>query len=299
MRTELIRQLHAVASPQLGLITNRQADAIGMTPAMRRNAIARGWICRERRGVYVLAGQPPSAWRSIYAAVLAAGPEAAISHTSAARIHAIYGIAGSEIELTLPGHRNPLLADVRAHRSKTIVAGDLQERRGVLITSPVRTIIDVADRYHEPLLGKIVDEGAIARLWTPESVLARINQFRAIPPHLTELRRVLAARTGEGQPDSALEQRVFRIVKRAFPGYVIHFQVVLDGQLIIMDIAWPKLRIDAEVDGIFVRTTSSSKFEHERRRQNILGRNGWRIIHLTASMDDHAIVAELAPLFHS
>jgi hypothetical protein len=66
-----------------------------------------------------------------------------------------------------------------------------------------------------------------------------------------------------------------------------------------MDIAWPSLRIDCEVDGMLVRTASSSKFEQERRRQNILGRHGWTIIHLTASMDDAAIVAELDPLFRA
>jgi len=273
-------QLLALASRQLGVFSVRQAAALGVTNSMLDNAVARGWLYRERLRIYAIAGLPPSRWRPIYAAALAAGPNAAISHTSAAMIHSLYGVASDGIELTMPCGKGRQLDGVRVHRSRTLTKPDLEERRGLLVTNPVRTLIDLAGRFHEPLLGTIVDEGAIGRLWTPGTVMARLDQLGGGMAGQAELRRVLALRLGEGRPDSPLEQRVIRIVKPVFPGFVVHHQVVLDGAVIEMDIAWVREKIDAEVDGMFTRARSRSKFERTALRANILARHGWRIVHL-------------------
>ncbi len=154
----------------------------------------------------------------------------------------------------------------------------------------------MAPRWGEPMLGRIIDEGAIARLWKAETIEERIADARRGAAGVTVLRRLLAERLGEGNPDSRLEQRVIRVIKRSVPGYVVHHRVVLDGEVIDMDIAWVTEKIDGEVDGLNTRAVSRTKFERTCRRENILAAHGWRIVHFTAKMDDATIVAQVAPL---
>jgi hypothetical protein len=296
MKPDAINQLLTIAAGQDGLVSVEQARTVGVSPSMLLKAAERGWLERQRRGVYVVAGVGPSEWRPVRASTLMAGPDAVVSHTTAAAMHKFHGVLSDGIELTVPHPARRNLHGVRIHRSKTLVDGDAQDLDGFRVTTPVRTLIDVADRFHDPLLGSILDEGAIARLWTAEAVSARLGDSSRGVTGVSELRRLLAPRLGEGNPDSQLEQRVIRLIKQVAPGYTLHHRVVLDGVVIEMDIAWVLQKIDGEVDGLRTRALSRTKFEHERRRANILAAHGWRIVHFTHQMDDKMLVAQLAPL---
>jgi very-short-patch-repair endonuclease len=295
METETIHQLHEVAAGQHGLVTLEQAASVGASYQMIRAATERGWLRRERRGIYVVAGAAPSRWRPVVAAGLAAGPDAAVSHTTAAAASHIYGVVASEIEVTVPRPISRSLQGVRIHRGD-LPPRDVEIRNGVRVTTPVRTLIDLTGRFRDPLLGKVIDEGAIARLWTAEAILERLDGPRRGVAGATRLRDLLVLRVGEGNPDSQLEQRVVRVLKQVAPGYTLHHQVVLEGEVIDMDIAWADQKVDGEIDGLRTRAKSRTKFERSCRRQNMLTAHGWRIVHFTAGMDDATLVAQVAPL---
>jgi hypothetical protein len=295
MRRDVLVQLLALAATQLGLFSIRQAHALGVTNSMLDHAVACGWIRRERMGVFLVAGTQPSPWRAALAAALAGGPVSAISLTSAATFHRMYGVAADRPELTVPYGVSLKLTGVTVHRSRTLLPGDVEQRHGVNVTTPVRTVIDLAARLHDPLLGKIVDEGTISRLWTPEQLSARLDQLHTGVPGRGELARVLAVRLGEGNLDSQLEQRVLRVIKPVFPGYVLHPHVTIDGQVFDMDIAWFSEKVDGEVDGLAPRKNSQSKLLRTSLRANFLAAHGWRIVHFTHGMEDRTILAQLAP----
>jgi very-short-patch-repair endonuclease len=295
MERTFIERLLTITSGQLGLVSIDQAAAVGVTLPMLRAAADRGWLHHQRHGIYVAAGVGPSRWRPVVAAALAAGSDAVVSHTTAAAAHHFYGIETDEIDLTIPLNSRRSLQGVRIHRS-TLPPEDVQHRYQVQLTTPVRTLIDISGGIHAPLLGRIIDEGAIARLWTAELIMSRIDGHRRGVKGVAELRPLLALRVGEGNPDSKLEQRVVRAVKGVAPGYTLHHQVVLDGEVITMDIAWVDEKIDGEADGMLVRAASRTKFERSCRRDNILAAHGWRIVHFTAEMDDKTLVAQIAPL---
>ena len=297
MQTPQINQILSLASLQFGLFTAEQVEQFGVTRSMLQNAVARGWLRHERRGVFSVAGRPRSPWQPVYAAALAAGPPAMISCSSAAAINSIPLIAMTNIELTVPSPMYRKLDGVRFHQSRTLLPDDAQIRHGVSITTPVRTLIDLAPRFDEGFLGKVVDEGTISRLWTPERISSRSDLLPRGVPGLRKLERQLALRYHEGRPDSPLEQRILRVVKWVFPGYVTHHQEVLEGEVIDMDIAWIQERIDGEIDGLTTRASSRTKFERTSRRENILQAHGWRIVHLTHGMNDETLIAQLAPFF--
>ncbi len=222
-----------------------------------------------------------------------------ISHSAAAAIHGFWGVATVAPELTLPpGGRR--LAGVTIHRSVALPPNDVMQRCGVKVTSPIRTLIDIAPFTNEYVLARIIDEGAMARLWTAEAIGSRLAGLaESRRAGVAGLRRLVAIRLGEGHPDSVLEQRIFRVLKGRVPAFVVHHHVELGGRILELDMAWPDHRIAGEVEGRRVRLTSRTKFDSDRLRSNLLLRDGWREVHLTAGMDDTTLLAQVVPLFPS
>jgi len=292
-----VTSLQALARTQHGLFTLAQARSAGATRTALARAVDRRWLRPVRRGVYAFGGRPPSRWESITAATLAAGPEAVISHRSAAEIHGFWGIAAATPELTIPGRGTRCLDGVVVHRGPDLVACDIVGRAHLPVTSPVRTAIDLAASCGDHLLGRLLDEGAIARLWRAEDIAERLDlPGGSVRGGTRRLRVLLAQRLGEGHPDSLLEQRVIRVLKGRVAPFVVHHRVTLRDRVVDMDVAWPDRRIDGEIDGYRVRSASRRSFDADRVRANLLAAHGWRTVHFTSTMDAATIVGQVAPL---
>jgi very-short-patch-repair endonuclease len=67
----------------------------------------------------------------------------------------------------------------------------------------------------------------------------------------------------------------------------------LDGEVYVLDIAWPGEKVAVEADGQFVRQQAYGKFTHERHRANVLLAHGWRVPRVTAAMDDAMILSDV------
>src|SRR5580704_9241523 len=116
MERAAIDQLLSLAAGQQDLVTIQQAAKLGVSLSMLLAASKRGWLHRERRGVFSVAGARPSSLRPVVAAALAGGPEAVISHTTAAEQHAFFGVMAAGIELTIPHRLRRNLQGVTVHR---------------------------------------------------------------------------------------------------------------------------------------------------------------------------------------
>jgi hypothetical protein len=236
---------------------------------------------------------------AILAAALRAGPEAVISHKAAAVIHGFWGVAIPQPELTVPGTAGRQLAGTTVHRLRAeLPACDVQPWHGAKVTTPIKTLVDMAPAFSDYLVGKAIDEGTISKLWTPERIDRRIKTLdRTGRPSIERLLGLVRPRLAEGDPESVLEQRVIRALKGNVPDFKIHYVIVLEGQTIVMDVAWPEYLIDGEADGLTVRKASRSKYDGDRLRSNLVERYGWRQVHFTSTMDDRTILAQVVPLF--
>ena len=192
-----IEQLLTVAARQHQLVSTDQATALGVSPTALRAAVERGWLRPVRRGIVGVVGAPRSPWERIVAASLAAGPDAVVSHRAAAAVHRFKGVALPPPELTVPRLRRVRLGGVRVHRSGDLDLADVQEQAGIRITTPMRTVIDIAGGTDDYLLGRILDDGAVRRLWTAEAVSVRLGELgRSGRAGTVRLRRLLADRLG-------------------------------------------------------------------------------------------------------
>jgi hypothetical protein len=123
-----------------------------------------GRMVRVHGGVYALGHRQISARALAAAAVLACGPTAVLSHDSAA---ALWGLRRwpQRPEVTAPEqHRRP---GIRSHRSTTLSSRDIRRHHGIRVTSPARTIADVAPRLTDRRLIRVVNDARVAKHLTP------------------------------------------------------------------------------------------------------------------------------------
>jgi hypothetical protein len=232
------------------------------------------------------------------AAALAAGPLAVISHSSAAAVHRFDGfLPGRHADLTVPRSARLMLDGVTVHRARDLAPDDIVERRAIRITSAVRTIVDIAATTNDHRLARVIDEGAIRRLWTPDGIARRLDELRRCGrPGVRRLDRLLVPRVGERNADSALEQRVFRVLKPRVPPFVTHYPLTLSGETLIVDLALRDFKIAGEVEGREVRSMSRGAFDRGKLKANLLIAHGWRLVYFTSTMDDETIVRQVTAL---
>jgi hypothetical protein len=128
-----------VAERQWGNITHAQLRSVGFSKDHIDGMVRRGLLHRRHRGVYAFGAPSPAPESRWAAALLAAGKGSALSRTSAA---AFYGqlVVRDVIEVVAPTRRR---GDERL-RVRTAKRFDVIERRGLRVTSPAQTLLDLA-----------------------------------------------------------------------------------------------------------------------------------------------------------
>jgi len=148
--------LAVLAGRQRGYVTRRQLLAGGVPPATIDHWIVCGRLIRVHAGVYAVGHVPQEPASRAYAAVLACGPRALLSHRSAASLWGLVKGWKEPLEVTAPAkHVRP---GIRAHRSTTLTPADRRRWLGVPVTSAERTVLDVAPRLSNRQLTRMVND---------------------------------------------------------------------------------------------------------------------------------------------
>jgi predicted transcriptional regulator of viral defense system len=131
------------ASSQHGVFTWDQAVACGLSPEMVRRRIAAGRWERLSKGIYRLGGAPATWRQGLLATCFAAGPDAVASHLAAAALHRLPA-GRTRLEITVPKGRRFRREDVVAHETTLLPAVDVESVDGIPVTTPARTVVDLA-----------------------------------------------------------------------------------------------------------------------------------------------------------
>jgi hypothetical protein len=191
-------RLSAIAEEQWGLVTRRQAEGAGVSPATMTRLAGRGVLDRVAHGVYRLAGAPPSDHTELRAAWLQLAPETCAwertpeqgvaSHRSAAALYGIGHLPADRHEFTLPVRRQSRRSDVRLHVGR-LTNGERITLRGMPVTRPSRITADLVIEREEP--------EAIAQI-VADAIRASYNYPRTIVNALAPHARQLGFRRGDG-----------------------------------------------------------------------------------------------------
>lgn len=159
-------KLAQLAGDQWGLITRRQAEAAGVSPATLQRLSSRGSLERTGHGVYHLAGAPIPDHVSLRAAWLQLAPDVpawerkpeqgVVSHRSAAALYGLGHLPADTHEFTLPTRRQVRRTDVRIHH-RALADDESVIQHGLPVTRPARIASDLlADREDPEAVGQII-----------------------------------------------------------------------------------------------------------------------------------------------
>lgn len=148
-------QIARLAQRQFGHIARRQLLDLGVPGRTITSWVDNGRLIRVHAGVYCVGHRQYSPEAIAMAAVLACGPDAVLSHDSAA---ALWGVRKWPAipEVTAPHCRRR--THIRTHRTQTLTRQDVRRHRGIRVTSPSRTILDIQARLTDKQLTRAVNE---------------------------------------------------------------------------------------------------------------------------------------------
>jgi very-short-patch-repair endonuclease len=235
------------------VVSRQQLIDLGFTPKAIKHRVARGRLHRIARGVYAVGRPELTQFGRWMAALLSTGPEAVLSHTSAAALWGIAKQRGNAIHVSVPAHlRRSISRGITVHRRRGLSA---TKRHGIPVTTPVDTLIDLASELQRDALEVAINEADKLDLVDPETLRAEIEGERR--PGAAKLRAVLDRFT---RTDSPLEREFLRIVREAgLP--TPRTQQRVNGHRV--DFFWPELNLVVETDGLrYHRTPSQQAKDH-------------------------------------
>jgi len=262
------KQIGALATSQHGIVSSAQLHEIGLNNRAVSRRVADGRLIRMHRGVFAVghtALRPEAYWM---AAVLACGPNAALSHASAAALWGIRPTSAALTDVVIPtqaGRRRR--KGIRTHRT------DLPQtttHRGIPVTSPARTLIDLATTLPRRALTRAVEEAEKREL-----DLSGLTQLTGRPG--TTVVREELNRLPTGNTRSTFEIAFLRFCQAQNipkPQANVHIQGLL------VDFTWPGTRVVVEADS-FEHHGTRQAFERDRHRDAILHAAGYNTARYT------------------
>jgi very-short-patch-repair endonuclease len=293
------------AARQHALVTLEQARVCGFTEeAIRRRVEAGSWR-RVRHAVYLLNGAPQTWEQAALAAVLASGPEAVTSHSTAGVLWGLPNVLHEVIfEVSTPRPRRVRQPGVRVHRTMRFLEIEHAVRHQIPVTSVARTLVDLSGSMSVQQLGIATDfarRECELRLVELQRCVAGLAPARGRKP--TRIQAVLRARLERhDETESGLEMRVLRaIVNAGLPEPVQQYRLRIGERWCRIDLGYPELKLAIEVDG-WTHHAPRSAFDAYRARDNDLALIGWDRLHFTSTFTNKQIAdtveAKLAALAH-
>jgi very-short-patch-repair endonuclease len=236
-----------LARRQHGVLMRRDLLALGFTPSAIRHRIATGRLHQVRRGIYAVGRRELTREGRWMAALLASGKDAVLSHGSAA---ALWGI-GPEwhlIEISVRHKNWSRLSGVKGRGRPSLPDQDITARRGIPVTTPMRTVLDqAATPISDASLERLVNEADSTRgVDFDLRAMRGYCDLRSGEPGVRRLRRLLDPETFR-LSDSELE-RLFRPLAIAAGLPQPLTKVRVDGYEV--DFYWPDLDLVVETDSL-------------------------------------------------
>lgn len=233
------------------------------------------------------------------AAVLACGPEAVLSHRSAGQLWRLIPRAPALPEITRP-RTSRRREGIVCHRAP-VPDEETDVVDGLPVTSPFRTLFDLAAMLSKRQLERALHEAEVARLTDRVSLPQLIERYPG-RRGVAKLRLLLAAPEPAGITRNEMEELFVALIDtHDLPHPRLNPTLALRGRLLEPDAMWPAARLLVELDGRAVHGTRRA-FESDRQRDRILLAEGWRSLRLTwRQLQDEpaAIAADLRELLRS
>ncbi len=288
----MLAPMEHVDLPQTGrfanIVTTAELLSAGISPARLRTLIKQGQLWQVARGLYVPASlaeslRQRSGFRlALRAAAVVAplGPDAVVSHHTAAQIHGMDLLDNppDEIAITrIPGKGSrKSWRGVEVHLA-ALPARHTGARLGIPLTTAARTVVDLA-RTSSFAAGVAVADSALRLRLTSSAELRAVVADCPRWPGLRRAGEVVAF--ADALAESVLES-IARVAFRSQGLPPPELQVYVGGENGIVgrvDFLWRRYRTIAEVDGA-KKYDSRSEAMYQLRRDARLRDAGFEVVH--------------------
>ena len=147
---ENARALYQIAAAQGGYFTAAQARQVGYAYSQQHFHVSRGNWLKIDRGLFRLRDFPPGEredlirW-SLWSRNQKSVPQAVVSHDTALTVHELSDAMPAQVHLTVPpGFRKNVPPGCVLHKA-VLTPEEIESRTGYRVTTPLRTLLDVAD----------------------------------------------------------------------------------------------------------------------------------------------------------
>ena len=178
-RTDLRRRLLAISARQSGYFTAAQAlDAGYSYPAQGYHAKRGNWL-RVDRGIYRFPEWPTGPRDDLVRWSLWSRGRAVVSHETALSVHELGDVDPARVHLTAPPNFRQKNPGVVIHRAD-LAPRDVQEHEGFRVTTPLRSLLDVAaGELDLDQLGQAIAEALARGMATRRALIDRADEFGA------------------------------------------------------------------------------------------------------------------------
>jgi elongation factor P len=229
------------------------------------------------RGVYAV-GHADLPLEGRFLAAVKACRMGVLSHFSAAALWGFIPWEERHPEVTVVGASRPVQRGIRVHRTRSLDRDDRTRHHGIPITSPARTLLDLAATLgHRPLRAATRRAQSLYRVNVRQlaATLARHERRRGA----ARLADIIA--TGPAPTKSELEDVVLDLILRG--GHVhpdVNVPYDVGARRTVPDFRWPKQRLVVEADGAAWHDNQLAR-EDDAERQALLEAHGERVLRVT------------------
>jgi hypothetical protein len=225
-------------------VAREQLLALGFTKRAIEHRTRTGRLHPIARGVYSVGRRHLSREGRWMAAVLACGPDAALSHRSAAA-HWGFGKEHSDyIDVSVRRDSESRLRGVRCHRRPTLPADAITKRLNIPLTQPVQTFLDLATVSGPKALERAINEANKRDVIDPDALRKALDSHPG-EPGVRPLRAILDKHTFRLSDDEL--ELLFRplAIAAGLPTPLTKAKV----NEFEVDFFWPDLGLVVETDG--------------------------------------------------
>ena len=142
--------------------------------------------------------------------MLAVGPGAELSHIAACVLWELVAPRAGPVDVTLPDRNARSRPGIRIHRVRHLDPADITRRHNLPVTSPARTLLDLATRLTSRDLARAIEEAEIQRRVTSHSLN---EQFTRYPNHRGTAALSRATTTHADFTRSEAERRLLELIR--------------------------------------------------------------------------------------
>ena len=266
----------ALAARQHGVVTRAQLLRAGVAPDVLDRRAKRRQLRRVHQGVYLVG--PIVALRAReMAAVLASGAGAVLSHWSAAQCWPLVPACEQPgMHVLVAGHRPAARRGINVHLVGALSANEITTHDHIPITTPARTLLDLAGCVEVRELERALAEAFALRL-TSAAELGVLLGRHTRRPGARRLQIMLQPDARPALTRSQAEEEFLMLIRKAdMPDP--ESNVRLEGYEV--DFYWRAERLVVEIDGRAFHS-SDRTFESDRRRDAALLAAGLRVMRVT------------------